>query len=519
MSFRVFFLCLLPCSWSWSAGVSIELDSTIKIGNLVYVADAEEPLLTIEYTDGLLPQESFAYIGESKPPKTAFFDLKNDKKSIRSRELSSLKLHSNGELGFGATPEGLELYHAYSEFLTRYSIDFQAGVTSEIYDSSLDIDFLFAVDSYQDVWDTSSYSSPSLFAVDNENLVFNWNIDSLAWDPLSQGLDFPEGVYWAEGANESIFLSYYSPEDSGLWEIDLQNTNGSKVSGITLDSSDLYATDLGFLQVYLHSESEVYFNFLQSNEKDLKLTSTSDFKIVNVDFIFDSDGGVVLLYAEGVGVLPMWFNSATGELTLFNIPEEVLKILACEDTNRDPICIVETDNGRMLYKVIGDQLIEEMEFYGHDSIDSIIRLESVVSYDNAHYISIKTGDYTSRLVKVTSDGSTQLLRSSGSDYFEYWIIIPSQEDNKFLWSGFSSVSGTYNFTFHALEVFSVADEEEPVIVFDPDEIRDFDSGVPVVDDEKEEAKEIPRAELSGTLSWLMLINMLLLLSVRRLGSN
>jgi len=228
-----------------------------------------------------------------------------------------------------------------------------------------------------------------------------------------------------------------------------------------------------------------------------------------------------LIGTEGVSFL--WFASDAELPVALDFDSDLGQLKSCETYESELVCLVESvtvaeteeEEDQLniaLYKWNGSSWESLVEVNQATDLlfDQIHFINGVYHYEGNWYMSTLNIDNFSHLYVITSR-DVRHVRKFGAEN-ELMRIIPAKTDGQFMWVGYWFGRVQYS-EVTALDEVPLVEEEElkgDAVFWLPTEDIPEDRNL-----EDNEEKEIPRAELSGTFSLFMLMNILLLLSIRR----
>ncbi len=391
MSLRAVLLCALS-PLAFGAGVTIELDTQVSIGSVVYTENDEGWINHDSAKKGLDSFQEVSVMHQDVISRV-IFEQENLSIDIISKNNYLLR-NTISENGYQAK----KMYPAIENEFTVYGI---------IRDTPFIID---------KVGDT----------------IWQWGGDY--WKDLRLSLYLPEGDFGDVFIfGEHYLLSVDGDVDNGLWEIGV-TTN--KISGISLadENASLIFTHKGALQFYKKDEYVFQGYWLEGDYTNFDVAFDFDFYPNLRSTILNN--GTVLEFSDRNSFYILWLAIDEVLPVQVNLPVGWSQFKGCFGGYLKSFCIINTeDQGYAIYELVGGKFVlDTMLDQSFDNL-GVVNIIAVGEYRFISAVTRGVGQKTYSLLSVNEAGIDTILEAEVGTENEWYSIITSRDPGVFYWVG------------------------------------------------------------------------------------
>jgi len=350
--------------------------------------------------------------------------------------------------------------------------------------------------------------------------------------------DLPEGLQlhmWPINLNSLIYqreeyswgtvYSYENDDTKGLWLTgyfaDGDAPVSQQVSNIAIEHSIVSNSHLGLTQFFSYGES----NTLHARPLEWSQLPTYQFSTIqnvkSLNVIYNGSGTVLEVVDVADITKFYWWGYADPVEVMLPESDNVntnLSIEYCDGTQGKIYCIVQLDTGEVtdaslsvyeykLYELVDGTLVFDRDITSPALRNGFISIQGIYSYGYNRLIFVNTLDLRHRVFNVMPE-KTHYVGVSGSSGVNWNVgLLEDREYSGVVYWVFSTSGQVYAYKY-TLDLNEPEPEPEP----DVDVGGEAGSGDSSDDDfderdleEEEEERIIPRAELSGSLGWLIML--------------
>ncbi len=439
MLLRAVLLCALS-PLAFGAGITIELDTQISIGSVIYTENDDGWINHDSAKKGL---DSFQEVSISHPDVISGGLYEKDDLSldllIKDGHLTRKTISRNG---YQSTLD----YPAIQNDFTRYGL--MDGV-------------------------------PYLLDIESDT-IWQWDVDY--WRDLKNSLGLPDGEYddlYAIGNH--YLLSMTDEVNGGVWEIGLTK---QKVSDVSLsEDSAFFFTPQGFLQLYKNRDNIFESQWLIGNNPNFIVPLNYD-DFPNIAAASSASGTVFNFYSQQYFQL-LWLSYDNTLPTYIDVPLGANEINGCLSSYPRAFCFFETEAlGYALYEIIDGEFVLDTLLESSIGDLGIINIHAVGEHRFISAVTRGSLPNTHYLFSVNDAGTEVILEADVDADREFYSIFPSRDPSVFYWLGRETgktqlykakVSGSVEFKRNvepAEQQGKITDEEANV---DESQVEDDDS--------------------------------------------
>ena len=534
MLFRAVILSLFTLN-VWSAGVPIESLPAPTIPSFPYTPVEPEPASGIEdYLKDITPIEFHSISAEVSLPlgelsamgiktvqsqthryagdeNSEFTVLSDDKLYIYSKSQKTIKVDA---LDFNYSVDSFE-YPALSspvdEFILRKHTAYY-GPGGGVLETHI-WPYVFTENSEMYYWyqDNENTRYEGQWRTDYSLLLDTADIESLAVADNPKLFEFYFSDSDERHNSVGVLASYRKTDDSGLWlsgnifgDSTSQGFNG-KVSPVTSNKSTLLKTHLGTAQFYIYKTGESKVKFItEIGFPEWEYVPPEGYAIKNMSSIYSEKGTLYFAFINET-VAFIWHDKMADDIYYVETPSDIVKAYGCEESQDKIFCIMKNDEHYVLYELVDGELKQD-RVLDHELLDEeIVGFNGIYAHGDNRFVAIKTADLRVRLFNFTETESFLNYNSNLKGAEVKSVFLHNYKDGMFFWLVFSS--NTLNAKRISVSDYDPVDRSE--------DGRDGELSGEDVEDGVEEEKEIPYAEMEGSLNiYLLMLALLILMPLR-----
>jgi hypothetical protein len=514
---------ILFTSQAWSAGISIELKSSVSVGGFLDSPQDPAPVYEPHKRPAVYP----VYPAQPEAILLTKVDSKNEGIESITKTRQTYMVSSDV---YAMVLNGAFFVYVNDGDVHRYQLNFDGDNTVFDYPSLPEITYGLSFWFNFNDWDGDEI---------NEWHVMPLTVDKVTntlWQWLDPYLYYPQGEPEVKGNRWFQTLEYFNDIGQltgyaarliqhggvgwvvsyideingveGLWAIKYLNELGANgipqrsngpISSVPFEYSVMLYSRLGLTQVYNDADNNVHFRYLETDDLvEEVIPVVSPLKSISAKT--NTEGTLFDLRFEGNKKL-MYFDLETSQHSWLELPDNISGYNACLSNDSKRIFCVMSNvvEGLQLYELISGVLVLDRTL-DHPLLTEhgVIDFTGIYVNGDNRFIGFKTVDLMHRLFNFTSQGGFHIARSSMSGPPVSSYIIKDEID-QFYWVVESSAAMDVH-KVKLKNIVQAVDEtsDQPVDAIDN---RDSLEDEP---EEVEEEKEIPYVEFSGSFSFYIL---------------